>query len=76
MADAGELRTHQVFKIVPQGMSARDCEVTEADRGTVAIMATIDKLDRQIRGIHQEMIMLVLDPVIVARPRPMLGHEA
>ena len=47
----------KVFKIIPLGTSPKECMVTEADRGTVAIMATLDKLDRQIRGIHQEMIM-------------------
>ena len=49
----------KVFKIIPLGTSPKECMVTEADRGTVAIMATLDKLDRQIRGIHQEMIMSV-----------------
>lgn len=37
-------------------MDASGVQVTEADRGTVAIMATLDKLDRQIEGIHEEMI--------------------
>ncbi|KAG7549003.1 hypothetical protein FFLO_03116 [Filobasidium floriforme] len=46
----------EVYKIVPLGTDPSDVKVTEADRGTVAIMATLDKLDRQIEGIHEEMI--------------------
>ena len=49
----------QVYKIVPLGTDANEVQVTEADRGTVAIMATLDKLDKQIEGIHQELIRYV-----------------
>jgi hypothetical protein len=48
-----------VYKIVLPGTNASEIVVTEADRGTIAIMTTLDKLDRQIQGIHQEMIRYV-----------------
>lgn len=43
------------YKMVPQFGDAFETQVNEADRGTIAIIQTIDKLERQIEAIHQEM---------------------
>jgi hypothetical protein len=40
---------------VPEGSSVQEQVITEADRGTVAIIATLEKLDKQIEAINQEL---------------------
>jgi hypothetical protein len=45
----------QVFKISMEEGASEFTTLTEADKGTVAILATLEKLDRQVEEVTREI---------------------
>ena len=46
----------QVIKLLEPGETAADHEITEADRGTLSILLTLDKLEKQIEDIESQLV--------------------
>jgi len=44
-----------VVKILSEGESAQDHPITEADKGTVTIRDTLNKLDIQVESIEKQI---------------------
>jgi charged multivesicular body protein 7 len=45
----------QMVKILSEGESAQDHPITEADKGTVTIRDTLNKLDIQVESIEKQI---------------------
>lgn len=50
---------HQVYKVVLDETEYASAVITEADKGTVAILSTLDKLDRQVEEVSNEITAYV-----------------
>jgi hypothetical protein len=46
----------QVIKLLEPGENAAEHEITEADRGTLSIILTLDKLEKQIEDIESQLV--------------------